>query len=116
MLTTSLGFRTGSFGTSTYVNELCSHELGVDLRFSIFEKQRQNLAKVRVQLIKRFGLRVRSRKPWDEADEEAGFRRPFDNGGVGLHAEETNTGRVRSFQRHSRRVFTRWHLHHNGML
>jgi hypothetical protein len=34
---------------------------------------------------------VRSRKPGDETDEEPSFRRPFDNGGVGLHALQTNT-------------------------
>lgn len=91
MLTTSLGFRTGSFGTSTYVNELCSHELRLDLRFSIFEKQRQHFAKIRVQLIKRFGLRVRSRNPRDEADEEPRFWRAFENGGVNPHGGEPNT-------------------------
>ena len=92
MLTTSLGLRTGSFGTSTYLDKLRSHELSLDLRFSIFEEQRQNFAEVCIQLVKRFGLRVRSRKPGDEADEETGFRRPFDNGGIGLHVGETNMG------------------------
>jgi hypothetical protein len=34
--------RTGSFGTSTYFNELGAHELGLDLRFAIFEEQRED--------------------------------------------------------------------------
>jgi hypothetical protein len=34
---------------------------------------------------------MRPRKPGDEADEEPRFRRSFDNGGVGLHAGQTNT-------------------------
>lgn len=96
MLTISLGLRTGSFGTSTYFNELGSDELGLDRRFAIFEKQRQDFAEIRVQLIKRLGLRMRPRKPGDEADEEACFRRPFDNGGVSLHVEKASTGSDRS--------------------
>lgn len=91
MLTISLGLRTGSFGTSTYFDELGAHELCLDRRFSIFEEQGQDFTKIHVQLIERFGLRVRSRKPGDETDEEPSFRRPFDNGGVGLHALQTNT-------------------------
>lgn len=88
MLTISLGLGTGSFGTSTYLNELGPDELGLDLRFFVFEEQCKNFAKVRVQLIKRFGLCVRPRKPGDEAYEEPSFRRPFDNRGVGLHLRE----------------------------
>lgn len=91
MLTRSLALRTGSFGTSTYFDELRSHKLGLDLRFAIFEKQCQDFTKVRVQLIKRLGLRVRAWKPRDEAHEETSFRRPFDNRGVGLHAGQINT-------------------------
>jgi hypothetical protein len=91
MLTISLGLRTGSLGTSTYFDELGAHELGLDLRFSIFEEQFQDFTKVRVQLIKGFGLRVRSRKPRDEANEETRFGRPFDNRGAGLHAEKIGT-------------------------
>lgn len=91
MPTSSLAFRIGSFGNLADVNELRPDELGFDLRFPIFEEHRQNFAKVRVQLIKRFGLRVRAGKAGDEADEEAGFGRPFDYRGVGLHVEETNT-------------------------
>jgi hypothetical protein len=59
--------------------------LGLDRRFSIFEEQCEDFTQVRVQLIKRFGLRMRSRKSRDEADEETSFRRPFDNSSVGLH-------------------------------
>jgi hypothetical protein len=33
-----------SFGTSAYLHQLCPDELGFDLRLSIFEKHRQNLA------------------------------------------------------------------------
>jgi hypothetical protein len=88
MLTISLGLRTGSFGTSTYFNELRSYELGLDLRLPIFKEQRENFTEIRVQFVERFGLRVRSRKPGDEADEKARFGRPFDNGGVGLHGGE----------------------------
>jgi hypothetical protein len=51
MLTTSLGLRTGSFGTSTYLDKLRSHELSLDLRLSIFEEQRQDFAEVCVQLV-----------------------------------------------------------------
>ena len=92
MLTTSLGLRIGSLGTSTYSNKLCSDELGFDLRLSVFQQHRQNFAKVHVQLIKRLGLRVCTWKTRDEAHEEAGFRRPFNDRGVRLHTRETNTG------------------------
>ena len=52
MLTTSLGLRTGSFGTSTYLDKLRSHKLSLDLRLSIFEEQSQDFAEVRIQLVK----------------------------------------------------------------
>src|SRR5450759_4320427 len=93
MLTTSLGLRIGSFGTSTYLNKLCPDKLGFDLRLSIFQEHSQDFAEVCVQLIKRLCLRVRTGKTGDEADEEAGFGRPFDDCGVRLHAGETNTCR-----------------------
>ena len=51
MLTTSLGLRIGSFGTSTYFNELSSDELGFDLRFSIFKQHRDNFTQICVELI-----------------------------------------------------------------
>lgn len=91
MLTISLGLRTGSFGTSTYFDELSTDELSLDGRFAIFKKQRQDFAEIRVQLIKRLCLRVRPRKPGDEADEEPSFPRPFDNSGVGLHVGKAST-------------------------
>jgi hypothetical protein len=87
MLTISLGLRTGSFGTSTYFDELRPYEFGVERRFSIFEEQGQDFTKIRVQLIKRFRLRVCPRKSGDESNEEPRFRRPFDNGCIGLHAK-----------------------------
>ena len=91
MLTTSLGLRIGSLGNSTYSNKLCSDELGFDLWLSIFQEHGQNLAEVRVQLIERFRLRVCTGETRNEAYEEAGLRRPFDDCGVRLHARETNT-------------------------
>ncbi len=91
MLTTSLGLRTGSFGTSTYFDDLSSDELGLDLGFSIFEQHGDDFTQIRVQLIERLGLRVCSRKTRDESDEKAGFRRALDDGGEGLHDEKRNT-------------------------
>ena|GEM_PF-7106760 len=40
--------RTGSFGTSTYLDELRSDELSLDLRLTIFKEQSQDLAEVRI--------------------------------------------------------------------
>ena len=94
MATPSLGFNWGSFGTSTYLHELRSNELGLDLRLSIFEEHGQDFAKICVQLVKRFGLSVGTGKAWDEADEETGFRGPLDDRGVCLHDREGNTYQV----------------------
>lgn len=90
-LTTSRGFRTGSLGNSAYLYELRAYELRLDLRLAIFEKHRENLAKIRVQLVKRFSLGVGTGKSGDEADEEPRFRRPFDNSGERFHARQANT-------------------------
>src|SRR5438270_731022 len=116
MLATSLGFRTGSFATSTYFDELSANKLRLNLRFAIFEQQRQDFTKIGVQLVKRFGLRVRSWKSGDEADEEPRFRRPFDDSGVDLHMINTPFVpvlfsapprlRVKPFSVNSRRVPT----------
>ena len=38
--------------TLTYSNELCANELRFDLRLSVFEKHRQDLAKIGIQLVK----------------------------------------------------------------
>lgn len=91
MLTTSLGLRIGSFGTSTYPNELCPDKLCFDLRLSIFEEHSQHFAQIRVQLVKRFGLRVRTRKAGDKPDEQPCFGRALHDCRVGLHLEEINT-------------------------
>lgn len=96
MLTISLGLRTGSFGTSTYFDELRPYEFGVERRFSIFEEQGQDFTKVRIQFIQRFSLRVCSRKARDESNEEPSFRRPFDNGCIGLHVGKISMRETRA--------------------
>lgn len=73
MLTTSLGLRIGSFGTSAYLDQLRSDELGFDLRLPILQEHTHDFAEIRAQLVKRFRLRVGTRKTRDRADEETGF-------------------------------------------
>lgn len=47
---TSRGLNTGSFGTSTYLDELCADELRLDLRLAVFQQHLQDFAEVCVQL------------------------------------------------------------------
>jgi hypothetical protein len=74
-----------------YFYELRIDELCFDLGLAVFEKHRQNLAKVRVQLVQRLALRMRAREARDEADEESRFRRAFDDSRERLHARQANT-------------------------
>ena len=62
-------------------------------RISVFEKHRNDLAKVGVQFVKGRALRVRSRKSRDETYEQPGFRVTLDYGGKGLHGCLRNLSR-----------------------
>lgn len=76
---------------SAHFDQLRSDEFGFDVRLTIFEEHGHDFAQIRVELVQRFRLRVRSRKTGDGAHEQAGLGRALYNGGVGFHAAETDT-------------------------
>jgi hypothetical protein len=55
------------------------HELGLQLRLSILEEHRDDLAEVSFELVERFALAVRTRPTGDRTDQEAGFGIPLDD-------------------------------------
>jgi len=69
---------------------LRADEFGLELRFAVLEQHRNHFAKIRVQLIERRSLAVRSRESRYVAHVEARIRAVLDNGGKSGHGANSS--------------------------
>src|SRR5260221_4640395 len=77
---TCRGLNDGSLTTLTHLDQLCSNELGFDVRLAVFKKHFHNFLQIRMELIQTLSLRVCSRQTRDEANVETSVGIPLDHG------------------------------------
>jgi hypothetical protein len=76
-------------------DRLDADELGLKLRFAVFEEESNDLFQVSVELIERLGLAVSTREARDIPDVQAGIRITLHDCGIGLHGrKDTERGLI----------------------
>jgi len=77
----------GRFGHElcSYRDALCANELGLQLRFTVFQEHLDDLPEIALKLVERLALRVSTWKPRNEANIQAGIRTTLNYGGECSH-------------------------------